>query len=30
MKGFMQVVTTHSRHPLATLRALGPMRFSRP
>lgn len=27
MKGFMQVVTTHSRHPLATLRALGFLPF---
>jgi glycosyltransferase XagB len=27
MKGFMQVVITHSRRPLAALRALGPARF---
>jgi hypothetical protein len=27
MKGFMQVVITHSRHPLDALRALGPRRF---
>src|SRR5829696_5975890 len=27
MKGFMQVVVTHSRRPLAALRALGPLRF---
>lgn len=27
MKGFMQVVATHSRQPLAALRALGPLRF---
>jgi cellulose synthase/poly-beta-1,6-N-acetylglucosamine synthase-like glycosyltransferase len=27
MKGFMQVVVTHSRHPLRALRALGPVRF---
>lgn len=27
MKGFMQVVVTHSRRPLDALRALGPVRF---
>lgn len=27
MKGFMQVVVTHSRRPLGALRALGPVRF---
>jgi cellulose synthase/poly-beta-1,6-N-acetylglucosamine synthase-like glycosyltransferase len=27
MKGFMQVIVTHSRHPIRALRDLGPLRF---